>query len=88
MIISCRYNWHNIQKKVFINRYKRSNVVEYCYQFLRELESIKSYLVEFEKNGSMKLKVYLDNCSVGGSNCYFIISIMHDESTFNTNNGC
>lgn len=59
--------------------------MEYCNQFLREVEAIKLYLVEFEEDGSMKSKIYLENCAVGGLNWRPIIFITYDKSTFNAN---
>ena len=62
-------------------------MVEYCNQFLREIEAIKPYLVEFEEDSSMKSKIYPEDCAVRGSNRQPIIFITHDESTFNANDG-
>lgn len=53
-----------------MNKNKQSNILEYYYQFLREIEVIKSYLIEFKKNSSMKSKIYPDNCLVSGLNYY------------------
>lgn len=82
------YNWRDVQKGVFIDEHERSDVVEYRHQFLREIEIIKPYLVEFKKDGSMKSKVYPEDCAVGGSNHRLIIFITYDESIFHANDNC
>lgn len=43
-------------------------MVEYCDQFLRKVEVIKPYIVEFEKNSSIKPKIYFKNYTIGGIN--------------------
>ena len=60
-------------------------MVEYCIQFLREIEAIKPYLVEFKEDGFMKSKIYPEDYAVGGSNRQPIIFITHDKSIFNAN---
>lgn len=72
----------------YIDGHERSDVLEYCHQFLREIKAIKPYLVEFEEDGFMKSKIYPEDCAVGGSNRSPIIFIKNDESTFNANNHC
>lgn len=62
--------------------------MDYCHQFLRKIKAIKSYLVKLDEDSSMKSKVYLDNYSIGSSNCHFIIFITNDKSMFNANNDC
>lgn len=57
--------------------------MEYRNQFLREIEAIKPYLVEFE----FEEDDYLEDYAVGGLNWRPIIFIIYDESTFNANQG-
>ena len=38
--------------------------VEYYNQFLREIEAVKSYLIKCEEDGSMKSKIYTDDCAI------------------------
>lgn len=59
-------------------------MVEYQVQFLKKLETLGPYLVEFRDDGSIKEKVY---CTVNGSNKRLVILITHDESTFSANDG-
>lgn len=60
--------------------------MEYYNQFLKKIEVIKSYLVEFEEDSFMKSKIYLENCKVRDLNWRLIIFITHDKNTFNANN--
>lgn len=50
------------------------------------MEKLKPYMVEFKKNGALKKKIYLSDCTVHGPNCYPIIVITYDKSIFSTNN--
>lgn len=63
-------------------------MIEYCNKFLAEIEVLKPYLVEFEEDGSIKPKTYLNNCAIGGFEKRSVILITHDESTFNANDNC
>lgn len=44
-------------------------------------------MVEFEKDKTMKTKMYLDNYAVKGLNQQLVIVITHDKYTFSANNG-
>lgn len=82
------YSWHDVCKRVFINRHERLDMVEYRNKFLSEMKALKPYLVEFEEDSSIKSKVYPENCTVRGLEKRPVILITHDESTFNANDGC
>lgn len=62
-------------------------MVEYCNQFLKKIEVIKPYLVEFKKDGCMKSKIYPKDCAVRGSNRQLVIFIPYGKNTLNANNG-
>lgn len=49
------------------------------------MKDLEPYLVEFEEDGLMKTKNYLDNCVVGGDILRPIIVITHDKCTFSAN---
>lgn len=51
------------------------DVVEDCIHFLKKMEELKSYMVEFNKKGTIKSKVYPSNCAVQGKNRRPIILI-------------
>ena len=72
---------------MFIDRYKRSDVIEDCNNFLKKIEELKLYMVEFEEDGAMKAKTYLSDCKIGGPNQCSIVVITHDECTFSANDG-
>ena len=45
------------------------------------------HMVEFKEDGTMKPKVYPDDCTVEGPNRQPVIIITHDECTFSANDG-
>ena len=49
---------------VFLNGYERPDVVEYRAQFLKELEALGPYLVEFRDDVSIEEKAYPSDCAV------------------------
>ena len=79
------YEYKDMRKYVFVDGYERSDVVKDRINFLRRMEELKPYMVEFDENGAMKPKVYLSNYAVGGENRRPIIVITHDECTFSAN---
>ena len=81
------YEYKDVRKDVFVDGHERANVVEDRKNFLKRLEELKPYIVEFEEDGIMKPKIYLANCAVGGDERQPIIVITHDECTFSANNG-
>lgn len=76
-----------MRKDVFIDGHERSDVLEDCKNFLRRIEELKSYMVEFEKDGAIKEKVYPSDCAVEGEKQQPIIIITHDECTFSAKDG-
>lgn len=50
------------------------------------MEDLKPYMVEFEENGVIKLKIYPSNCAVGDEDHWLIIIITYNECTFSANN--
>ena len=80
-----RFKYKDIKKDVFIDGYKRPNVVEDCQKIFKIMKDLELYLIEFEEDGSMKIKNYPDNCIVGGNIRWLVIIITHDECTVSTN---
>lgn len=66
-------------RMLFLDGHERFDVVEDRANVLKKMEDIKPYIVEFFKNGAMKLKVYPSDCAVGGENCGPIIVITQDR---------
>ena len=81
------FKYKDMKKDVFINGHKQSDVVENCKRFLNKTEDLKSYLVEFNEDDTMKDKTYLPDCAVKGEDCRPIIIITHNECTFLANDG-
>ena len=79
------YEYKNLPKDIFRDGHERSDVVEDRINFLRRMEELKPYMVEFDENGAMKPKVYPSDCVVEGENRRPIIVITHDKYTFSTN---
>ena len=71
---------------MFINGHEQSDVAEDCKVFLNKIEELKLYIVEFDKDGTIKPIVYPLNCVIGGNDWRPIIVITHDECTFSANN--
>lgn len=61
------------------------NVVEDCTNFLRKIKELKSYVVEFNKDGSMKPNVYPLDFAVKDKNQRSIMVITYDKYIFSTN---
>ena len=62
------YQYKNIYKDVFIDRYKQPDIVGDCKIFLEKIEKLKLYTVEFDNNSIIKAKVYSLYCKVRGYN--------------------
>ena len=55
-----------MRKNVFVDGYERANIVEDCKNFFKRLEELKSYIIEFEKDNTIKPNIYLINCAIKG----------------------
>lgn len=53
---------------MFIDKYKQSNTIKNCKNFFKKIEELKSYLIEFNKDDTIKEKNYLVNYTVNNSN--------------------
>lgn len=76
------YQYIDIKKGVFFNRYKWPDIVEYRAQFLKELEALSPYLVEFQVDSSIEEKAYPLDCIVNDPNKRPVMLITHNESIF------
>lgn len=81
------YEYKDVRKDVFVDRNERADVVADRKNFLRKIEELKPYMVEIDKFGVMKPKVYPPDYAVGGGNRQPVIVITHDECTFSANDG-
>lgn len=50
---------------MFIDGYKRPDVVEDQNRFLTQMKELKPYMFEFDEDGAMKAIEYLVNCAMG-----------------------
>ena len=46
------------------------------------MKDLEPYLLEFDKDRSMKRKKYLDNCAIGGNKHWPVIVITHNKCIF------
>lgn len=81
------YVYKDVGKDMFIDKHEQSDVVEDCLNFLKKIEELKPYIVQFNKDGIMKPKACPPNCVVKSENKLPIIVITQDECTFSTNDG-
>lgn len=52
------FKYKDIKKDVFVNEYEQPDVIEDRERFLKIMEELKPYMVEFNKDGIMKDKKY------------------------------
>jgi len=78
------FHWTEVKKGVYVDGHERVDVVEERVRFLEQLEGLRPYLVEFDKEGDIKAKQYPQGCQVGGLHPPVIL-VTHDESTLNSN---
>ena len=79
------FEYKNIKKDVFVDGHEQLDVIEDCKKFLNTIKDLEPYLVEFEEDGSIKTKKYLDNCVMGGNKHRSVNVITHDKCTFSAN---
>ena len=61
--------------------------MEYKKTFLNKIKLLLPYFIEFSDDGFILLKVYSNDCIVGGLDWKHITMIIYDKSTFFANNG-
>lgn len=60
------YIYQDLHKNVFVDGHKQPDVVEDCANFLKRIEELKPYIVEYNQDRVIKPKMYPSNCAVGG----------------------
>lgn len=81
-----KYIYKDVRKNVFVHKYKQSDMVEDYIHFLKKMEKLKLYMIEFNKDSTIKLKVYHFNCVVEGKNQRAVTVITYDKCIFSANN--
>lgn len=76
-----------MKKDVFVDKHKWLDVIKDWKQFLKTIKELESYLVEFEEDGTIKVKNYPSDCIIKGDECQLIIIITYNECTFLLNDG-
>lgn len=72
------YKYQNIYKDVFIDRYEWPDMVEDHINFLKIMEDLKPYMIEFEEDRTMKPKVYPNNYIIEDLNKHSFIIITYN----------
>ncbi len=81
------FSWRDVKKGVFLDGHERDDVVEDRKKFLKIMDELSPYLVEFNADGTQKPKEYPPDCILGGPGCRPVVLITHDESIFSANDG-
>lgn len=55
----------HVRKDIFVDQHKQLDVVEDCINFLRKMEELKLYMIEFKEDST---KIYLLDCIVEDEN--------------------
>ncbi len=63
-----RYQHKNILRDVFVDEHEWSYVIEDYKKNFKKMEELKLNIIEFEEDGTMKLKACLSDCEVSGNN--------------------
>lgn len=71
---------------MFIDDHEQPNMVEDQNCFLIKIEELKLYIIEFNKDSTIKAKDYPVDCAIGEKKHYPIIVITYNEYTFSANN--
>lgn len=73
-------------KNIFINKYKWFNIVENYANFLKIIKYLKSFVIKFELEKTMKLKIYPNDYIMKSLNQWLIIIIIYNKYLFSINN--
>ena len=75
-----------MHEDMFINEHKWSDIIKDYNNFLKKIEKLKRFIIEFKENDIIKVKIYLSNCKVGGLNQCPIVVITYNKCIFSKNN--
>lgn len=78
--------YNDIPKDIFVNRYKKADMIKDCANFLKKIEKLKPFLIEFNEDSTMRSKMYFSNCIVRNEDSQPIIMITYDKFKFLANN--
>lgn len=51
------YDYNNLYKNILIDKYGQLDIVKDCKIFLKKIEKLKLYRIEFEENSIMKKRI-------------------------------
>ena len=79
--------YKDIQKDVFVDKYKKPNEIKNNTNLLKIMEELKSFLMELNENDIMQSKIYLSSYIVEGEDFQLIIIMTYaNKYTFLRNN--
>lgn len=73
------FKYKDVKRNVFIDKYEQLDVVEDCEIFFNIVKYLELYLVEFEKDRSMKTKNYPNDYIIKKDVCCLIIVITNNK---------
>lgn len=70
---------------MFIDRYKQSNLIKNCCNFLKKIKKLKLLIIKFNQDKIIKPKVYYFNYIVRKENSQSVIINIYNKYIFSTN---
>ena len=67
---------------MFTNKYKWPNIIKNYKKNFKKIKKLKSYLIKFIKNSTIKKKNYLANYKLDNNNHQLIIIIIYNKCIF------
>lgn len=81
------YRDKNIYKDLFIDKYEKFDIIKNYEEFIKKIEELKSYIIEFEEKDIINNKIYLPDYVVSGKNCQSFVLTTYNKCTLFINNG-
>ena len=69
-----------------MDKYKGHDIIKDYINFLKKMEELKQFLVEFNEDNSVRSKIYLSKCIIRSKDFWLFIIITYDKCTFSINN--
>lgn len=70
---------------MFVDRHEQFNMIKNYIYFWKKIEKLKVWIFEFNKDDTMKLKVYFLNCIIESKKQWSIIMIINNKYIFFAN---
>ena len=63
------FEYKNMKKDVFVDRYKWSDIIKDCKKSLNKINKLKLYIIKFNEDYAINNKTYLPKCAVESKDC-------------------